>query len=308
MTTLIKTENLNKHYRNTLALNNVNLSINEGDIYGLIGKNGAGKSSLLRVLCGQSTQYSGRIELFGKNLKQGSEQWGDIGTLIEYPAFYPELTGRKNLEYYRIQKGIKEKNRIEKILNDLDLIKFADKKFKQYSLGNKQRLGIALALLNNPKILILDEPTNGLDPIGIKEIRRLLLDINKKSKTTILISSHILSELEHLVTKIGFIDNGKIIEEISVEDFRSTVKNSIIIKVLNFNKIFPILKDTFKNNEVTLLDNMDIKISGKHIDISSISQIILQADEKIQSIHERTDSLEEYFINLVGGMDNEKLS
>ena len=135
-----------------------------------------------------------------------------------------------------------------------------------------------------------------------------MLEINKKSKTTILISSHILSELEHLVTKIGFIDNGKIIEEISVEDFRSTAKNSIIIKVLNYNKIFPILKDTFKNNEVTLLDNMDIKISGKHIDISSISQIILQADEKIQSIHERTDSLEEYFINLVGGMDNEKLS
>ncbi|PQP85200.1 bacitracin ABC transporter ATP-binding protein [Paenibacillus sp. PCH8] len=303
MSTLIKIENLNKQYRNTLALDNINLRINEGDIYGLIGKNGAGKSSLLRVLCGQSTQYSGEIELFGKKLKQGSDQRGNIGSLIEYPAFYPELTGRQNLEYYRIQKGITDKKRIEKLLNDLDLNKFAEKKFKQYSLGNKQRLGIALALLNDPKILILDEPINGLDPIGIKEIRNFLLELNKTSNTTILISSHILSELEHLITKIGFIDNGKMIKEISIEDFKKIAKSSIIIKVSNYNKIYPLLKNTFKNNEVTLQDNLAIKISGEHIDISGISKVILQADEKIQSIHEDTDSLEDYFINLVGGVE-----
>lgn len=306
MNTVIEINNLTKHYRNIVALDNINLQINKGDIYGLIGRNGAGKSSLLRILCGQSTQFSGNLKLFGIIPKQNSDERKKIGALIEYPSFYPELTGRQNLEYYRIQKGITSKNAVEKVLEDLELVSLADRKFKQYSLGNKQRLGIALALLNKPEILILDEPINGLDPIGIKEIRRFLLDINKAYGTTILISSHILSELEHMVTKVGFIDNGKIIQELSVETLRNKCKRSIVLKVSNPAKVSLLLKNILQC-QITLLDNSELKLSGDSIDISQISQVILDANEKILSVYENTDSLEDYFVDLVGGVKNEEL-
>lgn len=308
MSAVIEVENLTKQYRNIVALDNVNLHINEGEIYGLIGKNGAGKSSLLRILCGQSTQYSGSLKLFGQTIKQDSNERKKIGALIEYPAFYPELTGRQNLEYYRIQKGISQKSAIDKVLNDLNLIPLADRKFKQYSLGNKQRLGIALALLDNPKILILDEPTNGLDPIGIKEIRKLLLGINRDHNITIVISSHILSELEQVITKVGFIDNGKLIQELSMDALKNRCKRSIHLKVTNYDKIYHLLKNKLKNCEVSQLDNFEIQLSGDDIDISDISKIIFDANEKILSVHESTDSLEDYFFHLVGGAGNEQLS
>lgn len=307
MKPVIETENLSKRYGNIIALNKVNLQIKEGDIYGLIGRNGAGKSSLLRVLCGQSTQYSGNVKLFGRNIKQDFEERKKIGTLIEYPAFYPELTGRQNLEYYRIQKGISQKSRIQRVLHDLDLIQLADRKFKQYSLGNKQRLGIALALLNEPKVLILDEPTNGLDPFGIKEIRNFLLAINKTYNTTILISSHILSELEQLITKVGFIDKGNVIEELSIEDLRKKCSRSIHIKVSRPDKIYPLLKEQLLQCQVTRSDHSNIKISGDYIDISELSTIVSTANEKILTVNECADTLEDYFINLIGGADHEQI-
>lgn len=301
MNTVIEVNHLTKQYRNVVALDQVNLQINEGDIYGLIGRNGAGKSSLLRILCGQSTQYTGQVKLLGTLVKPDSEQRKKIGALIEYPAFYPELTGRQNLEYYRIQKGISQKDRVTQVLEDLNLTTLAGRKFKHYSLGNKQRLGIALALMNNPKILILDEPTNGLDPIGIKEIRKFLLEINRTYNTTIIISSHILSELEQLITKVGFIDNGKLIQEMSMDALKDKCKRSIHLRVTNPDKIYALLKSNWQNGWVTQLDNSDIQISGDHIDISALSKVILDANEKIISVHESSDSLEDYFFQLVGG-------
>lgn len=307
MNPVIETANLSKRYGNIVALNEINLQIRKGDIYGLIGRNGAGKSSLLRVLCGQSTQYSGNVKLFGKDIKLDFEERKKIGTLIEYPAFYSELTGRQNLEYYRIQKGISDKSRVNRVLHDLDLNQFANRKIKQYSLGNKQRLGIALALLNEPKILILDEPTNGLDPFGIKEIRKFLLGINKTYNTTIIISSHILSELEQLITKVGFIDKGRLVDELSINDLRKKCTRSIHIKVSRPDKIYPLLKNKLLQCRVTRSDHSDIIISGGHIDISELSTIISNTNEKILSVNEYSDTLEDYFINLIGGADNEQL-
>ncbi|USB33638.1 ABC transporter ATP-binding protein [Paenibacillus sp. YPG26] len=308
MRAVIEVENLTKQYRSIMALDHVNLHIQEGEIYGLIGKNGAGKSSLLRILCGQSTRYSGSVKLFGHTVKQDSNERKRIGALIEYPAFYPELTGRQNLEYYRIQRGISQKGAVEKVLNDLNLVPLADRKFKQYSLGNKQRLGIALALLDNPRILILDEPTNGLDPIGIKEIRRLLLSINREHNITIVISSHILSELEQVISKVGFIDNGKLIQELTMDELRTKCTRSVRLKVSNYDKIHLLLRNHLNNCEIRLLDNSEIQLSGDHLEISDITKLILDAGEKIHSVHESHDSLEDYFFQLVGGAEHEQLS
>ncbi|WP_106765802.1 ABC transporter ATP-binding protein [Paenibacillus faecalis] len=305
MSTVIEIENLTKKYRNIVALDRINLQVKEGEIYGLIGRNGAGKSSLLRILCGQSTQYLGSVKLFGTKIKENSHVRNKIGALIEYPAFYPELTGRQNLEYYRIQKGISQKESVEKVLHDMNIANLADRKFKQYSLGNKQRLGIALALLNNPEILILDEPTNGLDPVGIKEIRKFLLEINRNYNTTIIISSHILSELEHIITKVGFIDQGRMIKELSAEALKSKSKRATILKVTNHEKIFLLLKNKLQDCQVTLLDHDEIEVSGDMIDISEISRMILDANEKILSMRENVASLEDYYFNLIGSAANE---
>ena len=213
---VLTTQALTKRYGAHTAVDRVDLAVNRGEIYGLVGRNGAGKTTLIRMVTGQTLPTGGALALFGASGgKELSAARARTGVMVETPSFYPYLTARQNLEYYRIQRGIPGKNVVDQVLSEVDLADTGKKTFKNFSLGMKQRLGLALALMARPDFLLLDEPINGLDPEGIVEFRNLLLRLNQERQTTILISSHILSELANLATCYGFIDNGVMLEQIS---------------------------------------------------------------------------------------------
>jgi len=303
--TILETTQLSKKYGDFTALSSINLSMEKGCIYGLIGKNGAGKSTLLKLLTGQAIPTSGEISLFGSSGEKLEQARNRVGAIVEYPAFYPELSGRQNLEYYRIQKGIVEKNSVNRVLEQLNLLAIANKKFKTYSLGNKQRLGMALALLGNPDLLILDEPTNGFDPMGIIEIRQLLLELNQKQQMTILISSHMLSELENIITRVGFIDKGCLIEELQMEDLQEKCQTYIELNVDHAEKAVAILEETLALTEYEVLPNQVIHVYGNKELIPRISKVLNENEIAIYSINEKEVTLEDYFIQLVGGNKND---
>ena len=207
---VLVTHGLTKRYGSATAVDHADITIKKGDIYGLVGRNGAGKTTIIRMVAAQTLPNEGTVELFGAT---GEEQLrkarSRTGAMVEIPSFYPYLTARENLEYYRRQRGIAGAHVVEDALEQVNLADTGKKKFKAFSLGMKQRLGLALALMNRPDFLLLDEPINGLDPEGIVEFRNLLLELNRQYQTTILISSHILSELQNLATCYGFIDKGQ---------------------------------------------------------------------------------------------------
>lgn len=214
MNDIISTKELYKSYGNTAVLKDVSISVKQGEIYGLVGKNGAGKTTLMKVLLGLVPKTKGEISLFGAGDEKSLRlQRRDIGAMIETPSFYPYMTAWDNLNYYRIQRGMKDTECIGRALKLVGLSGTGKKKFREFSLGMKQRLGLALALLHSPELLILDEPINGLDPEGIVEVRELLDNLNKNEGVTILISSHILGELSQLAQRYGFIDKGRLIKE-----------------------------------------------------------------------------------------------
>ena len=301
MQTVIQTKQLTKKYKDFTAVASIDLILKKGCIYGLVGKNGAGKTTLLKMLLGQTNPTTGEIALYGQTGSELEKVRRRIGAIVENPAFYPNLTGKQNLEYYRIQKGISEKENVNKVLKDLGLSEFANKKFKHYSLGNKQRLGLALSLLGNPDLLILDEPINGFDPMGIIEIRKLLLELNQKRHMTILISSHILSELENMVTRVGFIDKGQLIEEMEMAELRDRCRKYIEVKVDNSEKAVAVLEKELgvSNYEVEL--NHLIRIHEDKNIIPKISKVLNDAGINIYAMVEIEHSLEDYFIELVGG-------
>ncbi|WP_417168996.1 ABC transporter ATP-binding protein [[Clostridium] scindens] len=211
MTAILRTNHLTKRYNNRAVVNDLSMTIHEGDIYGFIGKNGAGKTTLIRMITGLASPSDGNILLFGSpELKEGRSA---IGTVIESPAFYPGMTARQNLIVQCKLQGIRDESQADAILTLVGLDDTGHKKAKDFSLGMRQRLAIAIALIGSPRLLILDEPTNGLDPEGIKEVRELILKLNRDRKITVLISSHILGELSKFATRYGIIHHGKLIEE-----------------------------------------------------------------------------------------------
>lgn len=305
MQVAIKTKHLSKKYKDVTALSATDLTIEKGCIYGLVGRNGAGKTTLLKMLLGQATPTTGDISLFGKSGSELNDARRRIGAIVEQPAFYPNLTGRQNLEYYRIQKGISEKENVERALKNMGLTEFADRKLKTYSLGNKQRLGLALSLLGNPDLLILDEPINGFDPQGIIEIRKLFLELNQKRHITILISSHILTELENLITKVGFIDKGRLIEEMEMAELRQKCQLYIEVKIDNSEKAIAVLEQKLGITDYEVLQDHVIHIHGSEDFIPKISKVFNDADIEVYSITEIGQSLEDYFIDLVGGVQHD---
>lgn len=215
---ICQTVNLTKRYRNTMALNGINLTVHKGDIYGLIGENGAGKTTLIKLLAGLQTPTSGTIQVLGTDLPKDIQRMQKyIGYMIEAPAVYTDMTAEQNLEVRRLQKGLRDKKCVSDILELVHLTN-SHKKVKNYSLGMKQRLALALALLGNPELLILDEPVNGLDPSGIIALREMLLRMNREKNVTIIISSHILGELHKLATCYGFLHDGSLIEQVTAEE------------------------------------------------------------------------------------------
>lgn len=300
---VLKTNNLTKEYKNFTALDNANITIYKGDIYGLIGRNGAGKTTIMKTITTLTEKSSGSFELFGNSDVNLTESKRRIGCLIENPAFFGNLTAYQNLKYYAIQKGIVDENQIDKALKLVDMEKQRNKKFKNFSLGMKQRLGIAFAILDNPDFIILDEPINGLDPIGIKELRDTFKKLNKENDITIMISSHILSELYIVANRFCFIEQGKIIKEISKEELDLECSKCIVIKIDDPKKTSVILEKELKTTNYKVIDNNEIRLYDYIDNISKVNKVLSKNDIDILSIYESGISLEEYFESLIKESD-----
>ncbi len=301
---IIETKDITKKYGKYQVLNKLSVHIKENSIYGLIGKNGAGKTTLIRIICGlqdptNGTYFINKIDNKAKNISLVRKK---IGAIIERPSIYEEMNAEDNIICQMKLVGLTNYQDVSKFLDVVGLSNVGNKKVRYYSLGMKQRLGIALALVNNPNILILDEPINGLDPEGIIEIRELILKLNKEKHITILISSHYLDELSKVATHYGFIDKGRIIEEISSEELNKKLTSFIELKVNNLKSF----TNYFKNNNIPyeIKDNNIINIY-KDYNIQKFITELTNNNLEIESITKKNESLEEYYINLIGGNNND---
>lgn len=303
---ILTTKQLTKRYHHTNVVNHVNLEIRQGDIYGLVGKNGAGKTTLLRLLTGQAFATDGSILLFGENseeaLNKGRKR---IGAIIEAPSFYSYMSAEQNLEYYRMQRGIPGKHCVSEALEEVGLTDTGNKKYKSFSLGMKQRLGLALALMNKPEILMLDEPINGLDPFGIVEIRNLLIRLNQEKNITILISSHILSELSNLVTSYGFIENGALIKQLTAEELSKECNKYLELKVDNVERMTALLEKKLNCTSYKVTPEYSLHIYDYLEQPSIISELAVSNGIAVNQLMIKDINLESYFIQLVGGMSND---
>lgn len=297
---VLKTNNLTKQYNKNVVLNNVNITIKKGDIYGLIGRNGAGKTTLMKIITTLASPTSGTFELFN-TCSENDELFDNkkrVGSLIEYPAFYPNLSAYDNLKYYTIQRGIVDKNQINKVLELVNLTGTGKKKVKTFSLGMKQRLGIALAILNSPDFVILDEPINGLDPIGISELRDTFKKLSDNG-ITLLISSHILSELYLLANEFGFLENGKLIKELSKEELDLECSKCLVIKTDDSKKVSVLLEKELNTNNYKVINNEEIRVYDYTDDSDKVSDVLVNNKIKIKGFYESGISLEEYFKEII---------
>ncbi|WP_440604717.1 ABC transporter ATP-binding protein [Bacillus sp. GB_SG_008] len=302
MSTIIKTTNLTKIYGNQKSVDNLNINVNQGEIYGFIGRNGAGKTTTIRMLLGLIKPTSGKIEIFGEDfLKNQKEILRRIGSIVEVPGFYENLTARENLLINAKIIGVHKKNAIEEALEIVGLQHETKKLVGKYSLGMKQRLGIARTLLHYPELLILDEPTNGLDPIGIKEMRKLIKSLAQERNITILISSHILAEVEQLVDHMGIIHEGKLLEEIALDTLQKTNRKYLEFQVNNDNKAAMLLENQFHISDYEVHDEGNIRIYSHFGQQGQINKTFVQNDIEVLKIMMSEDRLEDYFTKLVGG-------
>jgi len=297
---IIQTENLTKKFGDTFAVDDVSINVRQGEIYGFLGLNGAGKTTTIRLLLGMIKPNSGTISLFGQKAKQASEIWNDVGYLVEAPYSYPDLTVKENLEVFYHLRGLKDKNSINEIIHVLQLEHFKHRKAKFLSTGNSQRLGLAKALIHNPKLLLLDEPINGLDPAGIVEIREFLKDLVKNHGTTIFLSSHILSEISKIATRIGIVHNGRLIKEINTGDLDQQIIKKLSVNTSDNHKAQKILKD--KNiiatiNEVGILESEDSTAIGQP---EFISTLFVNSGLPPKMINLIEEDLESYFLRMIG--------
>ena len=301
---VLKTNALCKKYKDCKVLNGLSMNVPKGAIYGFVGKNGAGKTTLIRLICGLQKPTSGEYTLYGrKNTdKEILKARRRMGAVVESPAIYLDMAAKDNLKHQYRMLGLPSYDGLEDILKLVRLENTEKKKAKNFSLGMRQRLGIAVALVGDPDFLVLDEPVNGLDPQGIVEMRELILKLNRDQQITVLISSHILDELSKLATHYGFIDKGRIVKEISAEELEAACRKCIRLEV----------SDTRILSRV--LDRMNVKyaiISDRaadvyaQINVSSLALALAKENCEVISMRERDESLESYYIGLVGGKENE---
>lgn len=303
--TVLKTYNLSKAYGQFNALDDVNLTIKKGQIYGFIGQNGAGKTTLIRIIAGLTFKSKGNFELFGENEGRNLEQARRrMGCIIDTPVFYPDKTAYSNLEIERIQKGIPGKECIEKALTMVGLQDVKKKKVRNFSLGMKQRLGIAMALLGDPEFLIWDEPINGLDPIGIVEVREMLKKLNVEYGVTILISSHILSELYQLANCYGIIHKGKLLEQITLEELTNRCKKFIFIKVDDATKAAFVIDKKLNTSNFQVLPGNIINLYDYLDQPGKVSTTLAVEGVVVEQITPVGDDLETFFSKLIGGANN----
>lgn len=299
----LETFGLTKQYRSFKALQNVNMHIPKGSIYGFVGRNGAGKTTLIRIICDLQSPTSGEYSLYGVKStdKRISKMRRRMGAVVETPSIYMDMSAEENLrEQYRVL-GMPSFSGVREILRLVGLESAGKKKAKNFSLGMKQRLGIAIALCGNPDFLVLDEPINGLDPEGIVEMRELILKLNREYDITVLISSHILDELGRLATHYGFIDNGSIVKEISGEELEKACRKCLRIKVTDTGALCRVLDKL--SLECSVISESEADVYGE-VNITELTLALRDENCDILSIHERDESLESYYINLIGGGSN----
>ena len=299
---IIETKNLTKQYGSQKSVADLNIHVKRGRIYGLLGRNGAGKTTTMKMLLGLTKPTSGEVKIWGKSL-QGNEKklLPRIGSLIESPGFYPNLTGTENLRIFATLRGVPNNHAIKDAL-DLVGLPYKDKKlFSQYSLGMKQRLAIALAVMHNPELLILDEPINGLDPIGIAEVRDFIRELCDTSGKTILISSHILSEISLLADDVGIIDHGKLLEEESLKELEAKNAKFIHFCVSDAQKAAKIIAATFHSKDFRLTDANNLYLYDMTLPVERINRSFVESGIEIQEVHLCEDTLEDYFKKITGG-------
>ena len=295
---IIETHDLTKKYGSQTSVSHLNIHVKKGRIYGLLGRNGAGKTTTMRMLLGLTAPTSGEVTIFQGNEKNILPR---IGCLIESPGFYPNLTGTENLKIFAELRGLRSPKYIKNALELVNL-PYRDKKlFSQYSLGMKQRLAIALAVMHNPELLILDEPINGLDPIGIAGVRDFIRELCDTSGKTILISSHILSEISLLADDVGIIDHGKLLEEESLKELEAKNAKFIHFCVSDAQKAAKIIAATFHSKDFRLTDANNLYLYDMTLPVERINRSFVESGIEIQEVHLCEDTLEDYFKKITGG-------
>lgn len=300
---VLKTNALCKKYKDFKALNGLSMNVPKGAIYGFVGKNGAGKTTLIRLICGLQEPTAGEYTLYGKKNTDAEimKSRRRMGAVIEMPSIYLDMTAEDNLKIQYRTLGLPSFDGMSDVLKLVGLENTGKKKAKNFSLGMRQRLGIAIALIGDPDFLVLDEPANGLDPQGMIEIRELILKLNREQQITVLISSHILDELSKLATHYGFIDNGCIVKEISAEELESACKKCVRIEVSNTKALARVL-DNMKI-EYKIITDKTADIYAK-VNISHLAAELAKEDCEVSSMQEHDESLESYYVSLVGGGKN----
>ena len=299
---VIETKQLTKIYGEQTAVSKVNLHVKKGRVYGLLGRNGAGKTTIMKMILGLASITSGEVDVFGKNIKGREKRvYPRIGAIIETPGFYPNLTGTENLEIFAKLRGTAAPHAVKNALEIVGL-PYKDKKlFSKYSLGMKQRLGIANAILHDPELLILDEPTNGLDPIGIAEVRDFIKELSAAQGKTILISSHILSEISLLTDDIGIIDNGVLLEESSMRELEKKNRKYILLQVSDIPKTTLILERQFHLTDYSVQDDHTLRLYDASLDMGEVNKVLFMQDITVMSSLVCNDTLEDYFKKITGG-------
>lgn len=298
---VIKTENLSKYYGNVKAVDDISISVGRGEIYGFLGLNGAGKTTTIRMLLGMIRPTTGESYLNGEKIHSGQHKiWNKVGYLVEIPYSYPQLTVKENLEIIRRLRLLPDPHTVDSVIEKLQLSPYKNRKAKNLSLGNAQRLGLAKALLHDPEILILDEPSNGLDPAGIVEIRELLQDLAFNKGATVFISSHILGEISRIATRIGIINDGKLIQEIEAEELHRLRNKSLLINVNDKNGAISALKE--KGITSTLTDDglIEIKAENALLHPENINSNLVNAGFSPNMLKVEEEELESYFLRIIG--------
>lgn len=300
---ILTTNALKKCYVKYTALNGLTMNVPKGTIYGFVGKNGAGKTTLIRLICGLQEPTAGEYQLYGisNSQKDIMKTRRRMGAVVETPSIYLDMTAFDNLKEQYQLLGLPSYDGINELLKLVNLETTGNKKARNFSLGMKQRLGIAIALAGDPDFLVLDEPVNGLDPQGIVEMRELILKLNQEYRITVLISSHILDELARLATHFGFIDNGQIVKEISAADLEAACRKCIRVKVTDVKILCQVLDETALEYRIISDDEADIY---GEISVTELTLKLSNVNCNVKSMSERNESLENYYMNLIGGRQN----
>jgi len=301
---VIQTSDLSKTVKGMSIVSRVNLNVRKGEIYGLLGPNGAGKTTIMKMLTGLILPTSGAIMLFGKNFSETSKEGlKRVGSIIEYPIFFEHMTAMENLQIHCEYLGYYDKRAIHQALDLVQLEGIEDKKVKDFSLGMKQRLGIARAAITKPELIVLDEPTNGLDPIGIKNMRDLIRTLNQEYGITFVLSSHILGEIEQVADRIGVIQRGQLVDEVTLSDIRKQRTDYIELMTSNVQKAAFLLEHELRISNIKIVQDQRIRVYDKDVSTSQITKLLIAHEIEIEEIQKYNSTLEDYFYHQIQGKE-----